>query len=38
MVRESNGVWQALATLSEADRDLLIMRAWDELAVTDIAQ
>ncbi len=30
-------LWLALASLSEDDRDLLIMRAWDELAVTEIA-
>lgn len=29
---------EALAELPEADRDVLIMRAWDELAVTDIAE
>lgn len=28
---------RALDSLSEADRELLIMRAWDELAVTDMA-
>lgn len=30
-------VWSALASLNLDDRDLLIMRAWDELAVTDMA-
>jgi DNA-directed RNA polymerase specialized sigma24 family protein len=32
-----SGLWPALANLTEADRDLLIMRAWDELPVTEIA-
>jgi len=36
-VERSNELWLALAQLSEADRDLLIMRAWDQLPVTDIA-
>lgn len=31
-------LWHALASLTPEDRDLLIMRAWDELAVTDIAE
>lgn len=30
-------LWTALASLADDDRDLLLMRAWDELAVTDIA-
>jgi RNA polymerase sigma-70 factor (ECF subfamily) len=30
-------LWSALASLSPSDRDLLIMRAWDGLAVGDIA-
>jgi RNA polymerase sigma-70 factor, ECF subfamily len=30
-------VWQELASLDADDRDLLIMRAWDGLAVNDIA-
>jgi RNA polymerase sigma-70 factor (ECF subfamily) len=30
-------LWQALSRLSPEDRDLLIMRAWDELAVQDMA-
>lgn len=30
-------VWQAFASLDADDRDLLIMRAWDGLAVNDIA-
>jgi RNA polymerase sigma-70 factor (ECF subfamily) len=32
-----DAVWQALASLGIEDRDLLIMRAWDGLAVNDIA-
>ncbi|MGI8754821.1 MAG: RNA polymerase sigma factor [Acidimicrobiales bacterium] len=30
-------VWRSLAALADEDRDLLMMRAWDGLAVTDIA-
>lgn len=30
-------LWNALACLSEDDRELLIMRAWDELSVADMA-
>lgn len=30
-------LWAALAGLSDDDRDLLMMRAWDEIAVSDIA-
>lgn len=30
-------LWSALASLSRDDRDLLVMRAWDGLAVNDIA-
>ncbi|MEV4703846.1 sigma-70 family RNA polymerase sigma factor [Actinoplanes sp. NPDC049316] len=30
-------VWEALAELSEEDRDLLLMRAWDGLSVSDMA-
>jgi RNA polymerase sigma-70 factor (ECF subfamily) len=30
-------LWRALARLSSEDRDLLIMRAWDELPVTEMA-
>ncbi|SHN44066.1 RNA polymerase sigma factor [Cryptosporangium aurantiacum] len=30
-------VWHALAALSESDRELLLLRAWDELSVSDIA-
>ncbi|UQU65870.1 RNA polymerase sigma factor [Couchioplanes caeruleus] len=30
-------VWEALAELSEDDRELLLMRAWDGLSVLDIA-
>ena len=30
-------VWAALAALSEDDRELLLLRAWDGLAVADIA-
>lgn len=33
----SPALWEALAALSPVDRDLLLMRAWDGLAVTDIA-
>jgi RNA polymerase sigma-70 factor, ECF subfamily len=31
-------IWRALASLQPEDRDLLIMRAWDELAVADMAE
>lgn len=31
------GLWAALAALSDDDRELLLLRAWDELPVTDIA-
>jgi RNA polymerase sigma-70 factor (ECF subfamily) len=34
---EGGVLWQALARLSPEDRDLLIMRAWDELPVTELA-
>ena len=30
-------LWSALARLSDDDRDLLLMRSWDPLAVTEIA-
>lgn len=30
-------LWSALSALSAEDRDLLMMRAWDELAVGEIA-
>jgi len=30
-------LWRALARLEDADRDLLIMRAWDGLAIPEIA-
>ncbi len=30
-------VWEALASLSADDRELLLLRAWDGLAVSDIA-
>lgn len=30
-------VWEALAEMSEDDRELLLMRAWDGLSVPDIA-
>jgi RNA polymerase sigma-70 factor (ECF subfamily) len=33
-----DAVWQSLATLSAADRDLLLMRAWDALDVPQIAE
>jgi RNA polymerase sigma-70 factor (ECF subfamily) len=32
-----NPLWSALASLSPGDRDLLMVRAWDGLAVGDIA-
>jgi RNA polymerase sigma-70 factor (ECF subfamily) len=32
-----DGLLRALARLGEDDRDLLVMRAWDELSVTDMA-
>lgn len=31
------GLWRALAALDEDDRELLLLRAWDGLAVTDLA-
>lgn len=37
-VERTDELWIALAALTEADRDLLIMRAWDQLAVTEIAK
>lgn len=36
--RSEGPLWAALASLPEEQRDLLVMRAWDELAVGDIAQ
>jgi RNA polymerase sigma factor (sigma-70 family) len=30
-------LWRALAALSEDDRELLLMRGWDELDVAEIA-
>jgi len=30
-------MWEALAELSEEDRELLLMRAWDGLGIADIA-
>lgn len=33
----ARALWSALASLSADDRDLLIMRAWDDLPVTDLA-
>jgi RNA polymerase sigma-70 factor (ECF subfamily) len=35
--RASDRLLAALATLTDDDRDLLLMRAWDELSVTDMA-
>lgn len=35
--QDARALWSALASLSADDRDLLIMRAWDDLAVTDMA-
>ena len=32
-----DAVWRSLAALTESDRDLLLMRAWDELSVAEIA-
>ncbi len=37
MATGSPELWAALARLSADDRDLLLMRAWDGLAVSDIA-
>lgn len=34
---EDAGLWVALAALSPEDREVLLMRAWDELAVQEIA-
>lgn len=37
-IRESLGaVWEALGGLSADDRDLLIMQAWDELSIGEMA-
>ena len=36
-IERDDAVWHALAELSADDRDLLLMRAWDQLPVTDIA-
>ena len=36
--RGDDAVWVALAQLDPDDRDLLIMRAWDQLAVSEIAR
>lgn len=33
-----DSVWRALARLDAADRELLIMRAWDRLTLPDIAE
>lgn len=35
--REAEALWHALSSLDEADRDLLLLRSWDGLAVTEIA-
>jgi len=35
--RDGDPILVALATLTNDDRDLLVMRAWDGMAVTDIA-
>jgi RNA polymerase sigma-70 factor (ECF subfamily) len=37
VVGDPDPLWAALASLPDDQRDLLVMRAWDELAVTDIA-
>lgn len=37
IVERDDSLWRALAMLSSDDRDLLLMRAWDQLSVTDIA-
>lgn len=34
---DARALWTALASLPDDDRDLLVMRAWDELAVTEMA-
>jgi RNA polymerase sigma factor (sigma-70 family) len=34
---EDPAVWQALAALSEEDRELLLLRCWDGLRVVDVA-
>lgn len=34
---DGSALWTALATLDEADRELLLLRSWDGLAVTDLA-
>lgn len=38
LVDSDRRLWRALASLAPDDRDLLIMRAWDELAVTGMAE
>ena len=37
-VERDDGLWLALSRLSEPDRELLLMRAWDGLAVGEIAK
>ncbi len=37
VVGAADPLWVALATLPDEQRDLLVMRAWDGLAVTEIA-
>lgn len=37
-LRSEDPLWAALASLPDEQRDLLIMRAWDGLAVGEIAQ
>lgn len=32
-----DSLWRALGELSDDDRDLILMRAWDQISVTDIA-
>ncbi len=36
-IQRDDALWHALAELNADDRDLLLMRAWDQLSVTDIA-
>ncbi|HZM41022.1 MAG TPA: sigma-70 family RNA polymerase sigma factor [Acidimicrobiales bacterium] len=35
--RDGSALWDALSRLTPEERDLLIMRAWDELPVTEMA-
>ena len=36
-IERDDALWHALAALTEDDRDVLLMRAWDQLSVSDMA-